>query len=674
MSTPEQLIDLPVPSGPPVDENVDSGRWPRMLNLDEETEGILKQWLDNEIRLARVEKQDIVEDWKKWQMQYWAQPIRAVKNFPFRRAANFVVPLTAIAVEAVHARLMTTIFAVEPFWSIRPRTKPWIEGAKPLEKWLQTEVENGNSLSVYEFANDALTELIKMGTVVGKSGYEKRWKKTLKPTENGKEEPFYVEIKNGSTMEYVPLANFLIRMAEHDPQESSWVGEEHIFTWGQMKSMAQAGRMEAEAVEAIKNWRITTFQPQISGDAEDYRKFMDELQQTEFFWHERFRVQEIWASFDIDKDGEDEEIVIDWHQESRTILSIRFNWYADLHRPYRVTQYVKVEGRIWGIGIGKQNEQFQEAITTIHRQRVDNATLANMRMMAVKKQSGISPDEPIFPGKLWFVDDPQRDIQVIQLSEVYRSAFENESVLLNYSERRTGVNDVILGLPAQGTPGTATGDLARIAEGNKRFDLVLKNIRRWFGFLGQDVLANYQQFGDQQRHFLVLGNDGTWVEEFIKFPQNLVAKGAIVELTATSSQVNRQVEQQTWLSLFSILTQYYDRVIQLGQLIAQFSEDPTILFLAAQRAVVASDEAIKRMLETFDITDTDRFLISETPDDRPTGDAERAPESISGERGGRVPVGPNAAGVEPVVRGPQGVGGNGAPGSNLGGLAARGLR
>src|SRR5690606_3910958 len=125
-----------------------------------------------------------------------------------------------------------------------------------------------------------------------------------------------------------------------------------------------------------------------------------------------------------------------------------------------------VEG-IWpGIGVAKQVEQFQAEATTIHRQRLDNATLANMAQIVIKKGSGYGPGEPIFPGKMWFVQEVQNDIKEFKLSEVYPSSYANEQAIIGYFEKRTGVNEVILGLPQEGTPGTATSDLARLAEGN----------------------------------------------------------------------------------------------------------------------------------------------------------------------------------------------------------------
>ena len=249
--------DAPVPSGPPEDAAFDSPRanWPRMLNLDDETEDLLVMFLDEEIRRARHEKQDLIEDWKDWQADYWASPAQEQKNFPFQKAANIIVPLTAIATEAVIARIMNTIFAVEPFWSIRPQSRKWVEAAKPTEEFLETERKNTSALDVYGMAQDSLTELVKLGTAVGKSGYERDMRKSVRQTPDG-EETLWHERHNGATLDYVPVANYLQRMSEQDPQEARWCGEEHEFTWTQLKRMALSGRMGSEAIEEIKSWYV----------------------------------------------------------------------------------------------------------------------------------------------------------------------------------------------------------------------------------------------------------------------------------------------------------------------------------------------------------------------------------------------------------------------------------
>ncbi|KKL97423.1 hypothetical protein LCGC14_1834660, partial [marine sediment metagenome] len=144
--------------------------------------------------------------------------------------------------------------------------------------------------------------------------------------------------------------------------------------------------MYPEAVEKIKVWWTGINTSESTATKLDASRRSEE--NAEPSWKQTFDFIELWLSFDVDGDGVDEEIVVDFHMLSGTLLSARYNWYADVHRPYRIGVYIPVEGRWMGIGVGKQNEQFQALITTIHRQRLDAGTLANMGQLALKKTSG----------------------------------------------------------------------------------------------------------------------------------------------------------------------------------------------------------------------------------------------------------------------------------------------
>lgn len=583
------------------------GSWPRMLVFDEDVEDLIRQWLDNEIENYNLEMTQMVEDWKRWQTLYWAEPATKERTFPFKRAANIVIPLAAIAVEAIHARLMNTLFSADPFWSIRPRSKDWQECSKPTERWLQSQVERGDTLKVYEFCDETTLELTKLGTCVGKSGYERLTKKTK--TFVGKEEQdLYVDVKNGATLGRVPLTNFIMRLAAKDPQDAGIVGEKHRFTWSQLKQMVQSGRMDEDALEEIKNRWQEANQSNQPNDAEtQVAEVRDKIAHTEPLWYQTFEVYELYFGFDVDKDGWDEEIVVDYHKESGKFLSARYNWYDDLHRPYRICNYVPVEGIWTGIGICKMTEQFQNEVTTIRRQRLDNATLANMSQLILKKGMGYGPGEAIFPGKMWFVDDPQKDMREFKLSEVYPSSLQNEMAVNRDSDKRTSVNDVILGLPQEGTPATATSDLTRLAEGNKRFDLVLKNYRRFMALLGTDVITNYQLFGDQEIHWEVLGEDGKFIDELLILPSSLVRKGAIIELTVTDSITNQTTEKQEWLQLFQVATNHYAQVLQLAQMVVQFSGDPMPILMLASSALEKSDKLATELFKVYKIPGAEQF-------------------------------------------------------------------
>ena len=652
---PAMMGEVPVPGPPKIVEDSES-QWPRMLVLDEDTESRLVRYLEHEISLIWQERDLLVQDWIQWQKDYWAKPAQKVKNFPFRRAANIVIPMTAIAVEAILARLLTTIFSIKPFYSIRPRLKEWIEASPDIESWFQSEVEDSNSLDMDGFARESLLELIKLGTGVGKSGYERDIRKVNVDLPDGTSIPKWIEKRNGATLDYVPLANFLMRFHEKDPQTAALVGEEHTdINWAQLKRHALSGRMRPEAIEKIRNWWAQTNSIESTAQKLDDSRRREE--NAEPAWKDVFNFKEIFLSFDVDKDGVDEEIVVDFHKESRTILSIRYNWYDDVHRPYRIGVYIPVEGRWMGIGVGKQNEQFQALITTIHRQRLDAGTLANMGQLALKKTSGYGPDEPIWPGKMWFVDNPATDIREFSLSNTQHFAqLSNEDSARGYADKRTGANELILGTPSTRTPPTAASDAMKLQEGNRKFDMVLKNVRRWYGLLGHDILANYQQFGDRDRSWLVRGEGGIWIERFLSMPQADIRRGAVVELTVTDSITNKEVEQQKWMQLFGILSAHYDKVLERAGQVAGLLGDPQIFLVFSQMALRSSNAAMRRLFEAFGEPDVDAFLL-DLEGDAQNAQPRDAEILSSGPSGGGRGISPEAGGQQPS----QANGGPGGP-------------
>jgi hypothetical protein len=94
-------------------------KYPREIYLDKDTEERLISYLNTELLNHYGERASFVDDLKRYQTDYYAKPTSPKKTFPFVNAANIVIPLTAIAVEAVHARVMTTLFALEQFTSVK---------------------------------------------------------------------------------------------------------------------------------------------------------------------------------------------------------------------------------------------------------------------------------------------------------------------------------------------------------------------------------------------------------------------------------------------------------------------------------------------------------------------------------------------------------------------------
>jgi hypothetical protein len=601
------------------------GDYPRNISLDADTKQRLVSYLNEQLTNHEAERGEFLSKLIRWQKEYWAEPITEKATFPFTGAATIVIPLAAIGVEAIHARNMTTMFALSQLVSTKSHDDKYADMQEPLEKLFNREFIKGMRFEE-NFQSPAL-EFVKFGTGVGKSGYEKIVRKAVRPTAEGKEEEFSVITKQGPTFDGVPLNRYLLPYAANDPQQAPWTGEYHSRTAFEVINLINSSFFAEGTREALESWLVNTAAG--SSTVDTTRKFEESqatLEKREAVWPNNIDWAEIWLAFDVDQSGEQKEIVVHYHRASETLMSVRYNWNSDLRRPYRFGQFMPVEHRWTGIGICKQTEQFQKEVTTQHRQRLDNATLANMRMIKISKMAGYGPKEPIFPGKMWFLDKME-DMESIQMGEIYPSAYNNETSTLQYYQQRIGINEANLGMPQVGTPGTATSDLARIQEGNKKHDYSYRNLKRFGNELVLDAVCNIHQFGPRSYSYLQDSSQSEQLQQFFELPIETIREGCCIEVVLAAQQQNKLVDRQNYQQVLAGVTQYYTELMNL----ATNTQNIQLMQLIAQKAPIAATEVMKQMLETFDMAKIDKLILSELLNAKP---ATQLPATTTGNFGG----------------------------------------
>lgn len=618
--------------------------FPKEIKLDNEAKERLIQYLDTEILNHNAERSDFNDDLIEWQKDYWAKPTGEEKTFPFVGAASLIIPLSAITIEATHARTMTTLFALEQFTVVKAQSALFTEITRPLEKILDHELLN--NIRVYNPLNDCVLELIKFGTGILKVGYEKIVKTAVRHNNEGKEEEFMVTTKQGPTVEAIPLSRFMMPFAYQNPQTAPWCGVQREASPNEIRQMEFSGAFREDAYMDVYNH----FNPPIQNEFEQNQQ---ELENREPTMPNKLQYYEIWCSFDVARKrdltreygseafppgGEDREIVVHYCPDARTFLSVRYNWHEDLRRPFYKENYFPVEFRWAGIGACKQLDQFQKEVTMQHRQRIDNATLANTRMFKISKMSNYGPNEPIFPGKMWFLDDIN-DLQPIQMGEVYASAFSNEHQTLQYAQQRSGVNELNLGMPQAGTPGTATAELSRVQEGNKKFDFIYKNVKRLTTDMILDVAGQIRQFGPRDVSYYDYADEGPLVQKFFDLDPLLIRQGMLVEIAAAGQAENKLVDRQNWQQVTQMLQNYYTQMVQL----AQMTGNQELVSKIVSQGLTAATEAMKQVLGSFDLKNINRIVVDEemiralisTPI-QPPG-APQQPQGANPNAGGGVP-------------------------------------
>jgi len=573
--------------------------YPRQLVLDEDTEERLISYLNTELENFYAERGRFIDDLNRWQQIYWAQPSTELAEFPFKGAATIEIPLSAIAVETVHARNITTVFAVKELVSAQAKAPDWSDSARPFERFFDHELKYG--INFRQYVVDTDLERVKYGTCVGKMGYERLVKKAVITLPNGEETTFDVVTKQGACMDAVPISRFLMPFYARDPENSPWVGEEHEKTAYDVINLEYGGLFKEGTRDNLEKWIADSQQ-----NPDKFKQQQQDLDNIKPVWPKTIQWKEIWLAFDVDGDGRDEEIVVHYHKESRTLMSVRYNWYADLSRPYEIGIYFPVEHRWTGMGVCKQSEHFQREITTQHRQRLDNATLANMRMIKVSSLSKYGPNEPIWPGKMWFVDNMDH-IDSFQLAEIYPSSFADEQGSLIYLQQRTGVNEVMLGMPQVGTPGTATSDLSRIQEGQKKSDYHYGNFKDFLDRSIKKTAVNIHIFGPRTVEYFEYVDVEGQVAKLFNMPERLVSNGLLLELKTTGQQQNKLLDRQNWLQIAPVFQQYLTGMLSLAQL----TGNAQLAALIAQKGMSGATEIMVQILETFDVRNVDRIILRE---------------------------------------------------------------
>ena len=582
--------------------------YPRLLKLDEKTLENLKSYLDWELIQHDADRVPYLDDLKRWQREYWAKASKKEKTVPFVGAANLVVPLNSIAVESIYSRAVLNLLSTEPHLNVEMRVGQFSKAEKPLEDFLEHEIiENGDGRRAYK---SGLLELIKYGTVVGRSSYVRIVKNRVQEGPDGKDEEIPVIMKDSSQTETIPGANFIMPMYVQDPQLAPWVGRYVPLSPVDVVNHVNGGLFYKDTWDRLRGWLQYTEEGH--RNEREFLRNQQTLEGTKPSFPRYFDFAEMSLSWNVRQDvlsqgdGSDQEIVVWYHRASRTIAALRYNWYEDLRRDFRLAQNIPVEHRWRGIGVAKQVEQFQKEITTIHRQRLDNGTIANMRMFKIKKLAGFDQDEPIFPGKIWWVDNMD-DVDSFQVGEIYQSSFANEQAASLYYNQATGVNELTLGLPQAGTPGTATSDIARLKEGSIKFDAMMDNAKVWVSDLALDTFLNVKQFGPRYPDYLNVVEGGQEVIKLLELDWKTLRSKVLFRIRAVAASNNRLQDRQDAQGWAMLLNTYYTTMVEMAVMLGR--QDIAQLILT--KAMGAATETMRQIGETFEQRNLQRILVSE---------------------------------------------------------------
>lgn len=588
-----------------------TGILPAEVPMTDDERKALIQYLDEELGCAEWDRQATVDRWIKFQELYRTPVPTTAKEWPFKGASQITVPLAKMSVNVIAPRITDELLRQEPPWSLRSSHEDVVfervskHGEDFLGMYARRRVRLDRKIE------DHILEGCKLGTAVYEVVMDNERRETARYAEDGITIQPVIQARSvGPQVRNIPVEDLWYKYGFVDPQEMPWIGKLVRLTKRQVEDRIATNRfreVEARKMLDVAKETVTTSTRQVTAEVESYEKT-----EPNYLRLELFDVYELYVYWPIrvkDASGKEHKVTADlllwYNREARALLRVQLNPWWHGRRPILPWQYTPVEYRLVGEGIAEQVEQFQEEISAMHRQRLDNATLAGMRMVLVSKTvEGLQPGDPLYPGKVLRAINPDTDAKPFQLTEIYPSTAVNENLSMQFVERVTGINEAILGqaLPVPRT--TATAQTIVSEESRQRFNLTIRRARRVIEEAGEMIYDLFHQFGTGGLAEEWLGpTRGAIVETLFRFPRERVMQGVSVHVKATTSRINKPAEMQANLQLFNLMVQLHERLFQLP--IPQEA-----LPVVAHGLVSSANRFAHRILENFDIPDPEELLLT----------------------------------------------------------------
>lgn len=504
-----------------------------------------------------------------------------VRNGPWEEASNIHLPITLIAVKALHARMYAALMAVQPPFTSKPLdeastiAQPLVDGTMSytLREWCN------NYKGVDEVVDEWIWDWISTGSGLLKLRWDRRFARYVDVVESEVTEPTFATINlpdgtqrkvrkdvkrivqrdkpvtklvfEGPVFERILPEDLLIIGGNGDIHEADVIQHRFFMTRSELYSAADQGIFESECVDEILQGGNDT---ENSGPSDGLKQNRESnsgiISSNTPVDNDKFEIIESYMKIDVNDDGLDEDVIVWVHLTSRKVL--RATYLHRVHKsgikPFIKIDFMKRQGQTYGMGVPEIIYPIARELDAMHNIKVDFGILSTMPFGFYRPSSGVNPERiSIEPGKLIPVNDPQNDVFFPQIGNRTVFAAEEEATLLSFIERLISISDINLGvIGRQGAARTATGVATLVSENNSNLDIFIKRMQRGWKQALRALFQVLQQRMPPEKWIRINGEDGQLYpfrisKEDIQFKYDF----DIDANSANSNQaVNREIAQQ----------------------------------------------------------------------------------------------------------------------------------
>ena len=581
----------------------------------------------------------------RWRKLYLGIPAEATRNFPFPNAANTVVQVIGETVDTMVARVMGLIYATHPLWPFKSYAKSKASKAmkraennrRMLEDFMENVGMEPDHLNLQFVEALWFTDAAKLGTAFVKVGVEENIESVVVGYSEAKKKAKFEDqtISCGPRVTKLRHEDVLANPRAQTLEMSDFVAVRHTLTRPQLEDRAERELYNKAVVDSILD------NPDRSTARESERQELQDQGISPSAYPNATAEWDIYECyFPWWHNGHKFRVIYSYHKKSKKVLRKVFNFLPKNELPVKRAKLGYRTDGLYGHGYAELLETYQEELSTTHNQRLDNATVANIRALRVSPRARtLDSNIELYPSAI--IVGEKDDIEAIQVGDVYASTFKNEEMTLGLVARRAGITPAVAGSGSGGMgkrPAvySSQGTLAVMQENNTVVGFATSEFRHAHVIVGSLLAAIYGKFGTNGAEEM-FGIDGPALKEALaEFEANRLR----IPIRASTGALNREVDKQVGLVIAGVMQRHYTSTSQMMQAMANPMVPPELK--KYYMGVILSSEMLhKKIIKDFGYDQPDLYVP----------EAEVEPDAGAIQGGQVAPGGAPVAGASPEAPG-----------------------
>lgn len=597
------------------------------IELSEEDEARLVDYLSKEIRAAIDDRETLEGHWRNWELQANSRRKRKEAG---PRDSNIDMPLTREKMIAFESRMENPITQQETIYTSKPRTPAFKDFSDDLEAVLDEKVDKVDfKLFLTNFINQYCTfscGVMKTPYVVDKTEF-KRWqpvdyeeyeayKLTSKETKmrtrrvvmEDDSVSYYVEVEGsyekfrGCKPGVIPIEDFIFPKCAADVDTADWVTHRFWPTKAYVEDQIREGIYR----EKIGDKKTIDLLGTPSEKRDRIQSFEDEKEKTDERPGTQYALYETYLRWAPTKKDKPYEIVCIIDLTSKTILRLVANPYQNHCRPFLTHTYRPILGSIYGYPMTFDLEPLHVGNSASFNQRLDAASKANEVAVFYPTGSKLfkDGDNRSFRGGTYETNATREDVWTLTVSQPFTQLPQLEQAFDQSADNIVSINSYNQGREQISRP-TATGQIQLIEEGKQPLFVKLEALRKTLAKLALHILARERQFNPEgievwKTETNPETGEDVPVRDVVQWPEGAIEDYALVEISVTSAQMSKSVRKQEITALVDKIPMIYQTYMQMAAT-ASNPQDPNAM--TAAKLLGGYQAVINNMLTEFDVAD-----------------------------------------------------------------------